>query len=161
MERIIVTDGRTHPLVCRCMTPDTICLDDTDAGFLNPDDLRLCTKSKDGCVPESILGLKEILVKYIVVWYMTVVANGNFAMRTVLPCRVLGSHQMTVNARLRVIGQVRVSTTHVKKKSPNTCQDGSNSPYIHFPITGWTKKIEEPSYAHVLNIAKKANVGKY
>jgi len=68
------------------MATDAVFLNCICASILNPDYLRFTTQGKNCCMPQAILCLKVILVKNIIVWYMTVVAIGVHPMRAMRPC---------------------------------------------------------------------------
>ena len=57
-------------------------------------------------MPEPVLRLEVILVEDIVVGHLTVVAVGPLPVRTMVPCCVLGSHNMAVDTGLGFVTQI-------------------------------------------------------
>ena len=66
--------------------------------FFYKDDLGLPAQCENSGMPESIFTLEIIFIEYIVLRNMTIVAMGCFAMRTVAPGSILGSHDMAICA---------------------------------------------------------------
>jgi hypothetical protein len=77
--------------------------------------LRLGPHGENGGMPESVLSLKQIVVKKIIMWHMAVVAGSYLPVGTVLPGGILWSHYMTVNTGFRIIRQVRMCPGDIKQ----------------------------------------------
>lgn len=75
-------------------------------GLMNEDYLRFEPESKHCSMPEAVLRLEVILVKYVIVGHMAVVAVCLLAVRTMVPCGILRSHNMTVHAGLGLVAKV-------------------------------------------------------
>lgn len=73
-------------------------------------------------VPEAVLGLNKVLGDRNV-WHVAVIAGRNGVMTGLLPTVVLVSHNVTVDARLRVVAQVRESFGVVDSEAPRAEHD--------------------------------------
>jgi hypothetical protein len=120
------------------MTPDTIVLNHFCTRLQNPDHLSLLPKGEQGGVSQPVVGLEVVFIENIVVGYVAIVAMRFFAVRTVVPGRILGSHNMAVNTRFRPVRKIGMSLAEVKRKQPQSCKyprcyDDGNPP------PGWWK----------------------
>jgi hypothetical protein len=77
---------------------DTVLLYDFGAGLFNHDYLRLKPEGKHGGVAQTVFGLEEVLVEYVVLRHMAIVTRCPLAMRTVKPGGILRIHHVTVDA---------------------------------------------------------------
>jgi hypothetical protein len=96
------------------MTSDAIIVHNTSAFFVNKNNLSFFSQSKNSGMPHSIFCLKIIFIEYVIVRNMTIVAIGNPAVGTVIPCCILRRHDVAVCAGLRIVGQIGISLRNVK-----------------------------------------------
>lgn len=66
--------------------------------------------SKYSGMPQAILCFEKVCSEDIVMGYMAIIAGGFFSMAAMHPSGILWIHDMTVDASLRIIGQIRMSS---------------------------------------------------
>jgi hypothetical protein len=67
------------------MTADAVFLNYSNAGLFDFDHLRFSPGSENGCMPQSVAGLKIIGSEKVVLWNMTIVAGSYLAVAAVCP----------------------------------------------------------------------------
>lgn len=123
--QVILTDdsGNGYTFDKTDVAADTIILDCRYARLFDMDDLRFKPQGEDGRVSEAILSLEDVLRKKIVVGNVTIIADGDPGMATVLPRGELGSHDMTVHACFGTVGQIGDRVGNPKDETPNAYEN--------------------------------------
>lgn len=85
---------------------DAVFVNHFPPSLMDKDNLRLKPESKHRSMSEAILRLEEVLIKHIIMGYMTVVTVGLFAVRAMVPGGILGSHYVAVYTSLRFVAKV-------------------------------------------------------
>lgn len=75
--------------------------------------LRFCAHCKDSRVSQAILCLKQIFGEDARMWYVAIDTRGTLGMRAVLPCGVVGTHDMAVDTYLWAVAQIAVGLGNV------------------------------------------------
>lgn len=145
------------------MTADAIVLNDFYGRLSGFNDFRFCSERKYGGVIQPILGFKIILVEYIVVRHMTVVATGNFTVRTARPSNVLRRHHMAVHTGLGIVRKIGSSVAQLQyiqtqtKKSRHQDYDRGAPPFRRNQVITKNKPLKLLKSCHNLcGIAEKA-----
>lgn len=99
------------------MTADTIFLNHPGSWFQHPDALFIPPGSKNGRMPHSVFRLEIIGMKNRIVGDMTIIAYRLFTVRGMTPGCILGAHDVTIDARFRVIRNIGPRPGHIKSVS--------------------------------------------
>ena len=105
------------------MTPQAIVLNYLFPFLFDKNHLGFLSQGKHGGMPETVLGLKIVLVKYVVVRDMAVVAGGSLPVGAVAPGGILRSHNVTVYTGGRVDGQVGIGPGDIKNIDEQSRQE--------------------------------------
>lgn len=105
------------------VTADARVLSDRAIAVFNLDRIWVVAHGKRQRVEEAVVGLGDPLANS-VMRKMTVVANGNVVMTTVLPCLNMFLHNVTVRTRLRIVAEI-ASTISIAKSE---CANASEQP---------------------------------
>jgi hypothetical protein len=76
------------------------------SSFMDENNLRFHPQCKHGGMSQTIFCLEKVFIKYIVMRNMAVVTVCFFPMGAVVPCSILGSHEMAINAGFRIVTQI-------------------------------------------------------
>ena len=114
---VVNLTGLHHLGVQLCMTTDTVVHDNLCTLFLSLRSLSLAMGEEHCYVLHAVCALEEILAGDVLVRHMTVVASSIATMGRVLPCSVIGRHDMAVHASRWVISNVRMDAKQVQKQT--------------------------------------------
>ena len=76
------------------------------AGFLYKNNLWLPAKGEDCRMSQTVLRLEKIFAENIIMRNVAFVTVSFFAVRTVIPCRILRSHNMAVDTSFRLVAKI-------------------------------------------------------
>jgi hypothetical protein len=105
------------------MAPQAVVLYHLFSFLLDKDYLGFLSQGKHGGMPETVLGLKIVLIKHVVVRDVTVVARGPLPVRAVTPGGILRGHNVAVYTGGRIVGQVGIGPGDIKYINEQASQE--------------------------------------
>jgi len=115
------------------MASDAVVLNHPLPGLVDLNYLWFQSQRENCGMPHAVLCLKEVMTENIVMRNMAVVAMGILPMRVVRPCRVLGCHDVAVNAGFGIVRQVSVSPGNVKREEEKAEKNAKGQDYGQSP----------------------------
>ena len=88
------------------MASDAVFVNNLLSCFLYENNLRFLPQGENCCMLQAVFCFKEVFIEKIIMRYMTFVAGCLFTVGTMGPCCVLRSHNVAVNACLRLIAKI-------------------------------------------------------
>lgn len=89
--------------------------------------LGFCAHRKNRRVSDTILRFEQVFGKDARVWYVTVDTRGIIGMRAMLPSRIVGPHDVTIDTHLGAVTQIAISLGYIYEicrqphKRPSQC----------------------------------------